>query len=256
MRQLIHAGLLLLVLLLTYLVMLPATWFDALLQQETRGSLAMTGAKGTLWRGEGSLQAILPNGEAATLAPTSWNIQLGELLALRLHVTLHSTQSSNPILDISLAPGKIRIYEAKLGLPAALIGVLSPTLRSAALSGQMSLQANDVRLTDSQATGKAHLLWVDASSELSRVRPLGSYQLEFEGQGSGFDFRLTTLGGDLNLAGSGRMQPNKNPNYQITATPIEAKRQELAPLLRMLGREVSPGAYLLTLDPNVRAVSN
>jgi general secretion pathway protein N len=255
MKRLIQAGLLLLALVVAYLTMLPATWLDALLQRETRGSFAMTGTAGTLWRGEGSLQAILPSGQAVTLAPTSWNIALGELLALRLHITLRSTQSGNPIVDVSLAPGETRIHEAKLELPAALLGVLSPTLRAAALSGPMSLQVNDVRLDGGHATGKARVLWVAASSELTRVRPLGSYQLELDGQGGGLDFRLTTLGGDLNLAGTGRIQPGKNPDYRITAIPVEAKRQELVPLLRMLGREVSPGTYQLTIDPNVQAVS-
>jgi general secretion pathway protein N len=255
MKRSVQVGLLLLALFLAYLFMLPATWLDALLQRETRGSFTMTATSGTLWRGEGTLQALLPSGEAVTLAPTSWNIALGELLALRLHVTLRSTQNGSPILDVSLAPGETRIHEAKLDLPAALLGVLSPTLRAASLSGQMALQATDVRLDDGHATGKAHVIWLSAGSELSRVRPLGSYQLELDGQGGGLDFRLNTLGGDLNLAGSGRIQPGKNPDYRITATPVEAKRQELVPLLRMLGREISPGTYLLTIDPNVQAVS-
>jgi len=255
MKRLMRGGLLLLVLVVAYLAMLPATWLDALLQRETRGSFAMTGTAGTLWRGKGTLQALLPSGEAVTLAPTSWHIAVGELLALRLHITLRSTQSGNPILDVSLAPGMTRIHEARLELPAALLGVLSPTLRAAALSGQMSVQVNDVRLDDGQATGKGSVLWASASSELSSVRPLGIYQLELDGQGGGLDFRLTTLGGALNLAGSGRMQPGKKPVYRITAVPIEAKRQELVPLLRMLGREVSPGTYQLTIDPNVQAVS-
>lgn len=255
MKRLLQGGLLSLVLVVTYLVLLPATWLDDLLQRETRGSFTMTGTSGTLWRGEGTLQALLPSGEAVTLAPTSWSIALGELPALRLHITLRSTQSGNPILDVSLSPGETRIHEARLELPAALLGVLSPTLRAAALSGQMTLQATDVRLDDGHANGKARVLWVSAGSELSNVRPLGSYQLELDGQGGGLDFRLTTMAGALNLAGSGRVQPGKNPDYRITAIPIEAKRQELAPLLRMLGREVSPGTYQLTIDPNVQAVS-
>jgi general secretion pathway protein N len=256
MKRLTKAGLMLLVLVLAYLFMLPATWIDALLQRETRGSFGMTGTSGSLWRGEGSLQALLPDGEAVTLAPVSWNVAAGELLALRLHVTLRSSQSGNPILDFSLAPGEARIHEAKLGVPASLLGVLSPTLRAAALSGQLIVQANDMRIGDGQAAGNAHVLWSSAGSELSRVRPLGSYQLDLNGQAGGLDFRLTTLGGDLNLSGSGRLQPGKAAVYQITAVPVEAKRQDLAPLLRMLGREVSPGTYQLSIDPNVKAVSN
>ena len=90
---------------------------------------------------------------------------------------------------------------------------------------------------------------------MSIVRRLGSYQQDVEGQAAGLGLRLTTMAGVLNLTGSGRVQAGRDPDFRIMAVPIEAKRQELAPMLRMLGREVSPGAYQLTLDPNVQAVS-
>jgi general secretion pathway protein N len=241
--------------LFAYLAMLPSTWLDALLQRASQGSLTVAGTTGTLWRGEGSLQALLPSGEAVTLAPAAWSIALGELVALRLHVTVSSTQNGKPILDVTLTPGETRIHEAKLDLPAALLGVLSPTLRAATLSGQLALQADDVHLDAGHASGKARAVWRSAGSGLSRVRPLGSYQLDLTGQGSGLDFRLSTLSGPLVLGGTGHWQPGRNTDYQITATPTETKRQELVPMLRMLGRETNPGTYQLTIDRNVQAVS-
>ena len=255
MRRLIKPILAVMALALAYLAMLPATWLDALLQRATQGTLAMTGTRGTMWRGEGSLQAILPSGQAVTLAPAAWRIALGELPTLRLHLTMKSLQTDQPILDVSLAPRETRIHEAKLDMPAAVLGVLSPTLRAAALSGQLALQVTDLRLDAARSTGKARAVWLMAASDLSRVRPLGSYQVDLDGQGSGMDIHLTTLGGVLNLTGAGHWQPGQAPDFKITAVPSEAKRQEMAPLLRMLGRETSPGSYLITIDPNVRAVS-
>lgn len=246
---------LLLALAFLYLALLPATWVDRLLQAQTRGSLAMTATTGSFWRGEGALQAILPTGDAVTLAQTRWRIAVTELLSLRLHVTLHASQTGGTLLDAALSPGETRIHEARLDLPAALLGVLSPTLRSVALSGQMAVQATDLRLEAGQVTGKARVMWQSASSGMTSVRPLGNYQLDLEGQNGGLDLRLTTLGGALNLTGTGRLQPGKAAEFNLTASPVEAKRQELSPLLRMLGREVNPGTYQLTLDPNVRAVS-
>lgn len=255
LQRLLQGGLLLLGLSFAYLVMLPATWFDALLQGGSQGTLAMTGTKGTLWRGEGSLQALLPSGEAVSLAPVSWDISVAELLSLRLHVTVRSTRDGKPILDAIMSPGETRIYAARLDLPAALLGVLSPTLRAADLSGQMALMVNDVRLDGVHSTGKAQVVWQAAGSSLSRIRPLGNYQLVLNGQGSGLDFRVLTLGGPLNLDGAGHWIPNQKTDYRITATPTEATRKDLAPLLRMLGREISPGTYLLTIDKNVGAIS-
>jgi general secretion pathway protein N len=255
MRRPLWVVLFLLALGLGYLVMLPATWFDALLQNETGNTLTMTGTSGTLWRGEGSLQALLPNGEAATLAPVAWDIALGDLLSLKLHVTVRSAKDGQTMLDAVMGSGELRVHMARLELPAALLGVLSPTLREADLSGRLALVANDLRLDEGRSTGKAQAVWLAAGSGLSRIRPLGNYQLVLDGQGGGLNFRLFTLGGPLTLDGSGRWIPNRKTVYRITATPTESSRKDLAPLLRMLGREVSPGTYQLTIDRNMAAVS-
>jgi len=255
LRRLLQGGGLLLALSFAYLVMLPATWFDFLLQRESQGTLAMTGTKGTLWRGEGSLQALLPSGEAVTLAPVAWDIALAELLSLQLHVTVRSTRDGKPVLDAVMRPGETRILTARLELPAALLGVLSPTLRAVDLSGQLALLVNDLRLDGAHSIGRVQAVWQAAGSGLSRIRPLGNYQLMLDGQGSGLDFRLMTLSGPLTLNGSGRWIPNQKTAYRITATPTEATRKDLVPLLRMLGREISPGTYQLTIDQNVQAVS-
>jgi general secretion pathway protein N len=255
MKRLLTAGLILLVLFFTYLVMLPATWIDALLQRATQGTLAMTGTTGTLWRGEGSLQALLPSGEAVTLVPVSWNIVAAELLALKLHIKVQSTRDNKPVLDATLRPGETYIQQARLELPAALLGVLSPTLRAAVLSGQLALQVNEVRFGGSHAAGKARAYWKAAGSGLSRIRPLGNYLLDLNGQGNGLDFHLTTAGGPLTLTGTGGWIPGKNPDIRVTATAEESARQDLAPLLRMLGNETSPGTYRLTIDQSVRAIT-
>lgn len=255
MKRLLKAVLLLLLLVFTYLVMLPATWMDALLQRASQGTLAMTGTTGTFWRGEGSLQALLPSGAAVTLVPVRWNIAAGELLALKLHINALSTRDNKPVLNATLGLGETYIQEAKLDLPAELLGILSPTLRAAALSGQLALQAKELRFDGSHAAGKALAYWKAAGSSLSRVRPLGNYLLDLTGQGNGMDFHLTTMGGPLTLTGSGSWHPGKKPDIRVTAIPQQSARQDLTPLLRMLGSEISPGTYLLTLDKNVQAIT-
>jgi len=245
-----------LILVLSYLVFLPASWLDHALQRWSAGSLGVTGTSGTLWQGQGTLQAILPRGEAVTLAPAAWKVDLGELFKLRLHVTVRSSQNGDVLLDTTLAPGSAWVHEAKLNLPAALLGGLSPTLRAAALSGQLAVQARDLRTGSGHAQGNARVVWTAAGSDISPVHPLGNYQLDLTGQASGVEFQLTTLAGALNLSGSGRIQPGQNPDYRITAIPTAEKRKALAPLLRILGRETAPGTYLLQIDQNVQAVGH
>jgi general secretion pathway protein N len=255
MRRLVKSGLVILALLVIYLVLLPATWMDALLQRASQGTLAMTGTMGTMWHGQGSLQALLPTGEAVTLVPVSWNIASAELLGLKLHIIAVSTRDNKPVLNATFGTSETYIQEAKLDLPAALLGVLSPTLRAAELSGQLALHANDVRIGGAHSSGKAVAYWKAAGSSLSRVRPLGNYLLDLTGQGNGLDFHLSTMGGPLTLTGSGGWYPGKRPDINVTATPQEGARQDLAPLLRMMGREISPGTYRLSIDQNVHAIT-
>lgn len=255
MKRLPKIGLILVGLVVTYLVMLPATWMDAVLQRASLGTLAMTAVKGTLWRGEGNLQALLPSGQAVTLVPVIWTVPAGELLALKLHINAQSARDNTPVLNATLRLGDTYIQEAKLDLPAALLGVLSPTLRAAALSGQLALQVNEARFGGNHADGKARAYWKSAGSSLSRVRPLGNYLLDLSGKGNGLDFHLTTMRGPLNLSGTGSWRPGRQPDVRVTAIPEASVRQDLAPLLRMMGHEVSPGTYKLSIDQNVQAVS-
>jgi general secretion pathway protein N len=254
MKRLVRTGLLLLALVVTYLVMLPSTWIDALLQRASQGTLAMTGSTGTFWRGEGILQAILPGGVAVTLVPVSWTIAPGELLLLKLHIRAQSARDDTPVLNATFGLGETDIQEATLELPAALLGVLSPTLLAADLSGQIAVHATDVRFDRSHAAGKARAYWKSAGSSLSRIHPLGNYLLTLDGEGGGLDFRLTTMRGPLTLTGSGGWRPGKDPDIRVTAIPEQSARQDLVPMLRVMGREISPGAYQITMDQNVQVI--
>jgi general secretion pathway protein N len=256
MKGLSKVLLLLFALAVTYLVMLPPTWIDALLQRATRSALAMTGATGTFWRGEGTLQAILPTGVAVTLVPVSWDIAPGALLALKLHINARSTRDNTPVLNATFGLAEFSIQDATLELPAGLIGVVSPTLRAADLSGMISVNATDIHWDRSHAAGKVRAYWKSAGSNLSRVNPLGSYMLTLDGQGAGLDFHLITMGGALTLTGSGTWRPGLSPDIRLVATPDKAAQQDLVPLLRMMGREISPGTYQLAIDSNVQPITN
>ena len=54
---------------------------------------------------------------------------------------------------------------------------------------------------------------------------------------------------------SSEVNPGRKSSYTITATPTQATRKDLEPLLRMLGREVSPGSYQLALDRGMGAIT-
>lgn len=241
-------------LLLILLALFPATWLDHGLQRASGGNLMLAEAEGTVWRGSGVLQAILPRGEAVTLAPVQWRLAAGELLAGRAHLTVLSQQDNKPLLDAVLHPGGARIQAARLELPADLLGAYSPTLRQAELAGLLSFHAADLSIADGRIAGRAELLWRQAASGLTQVRPLGSYRIAFTGAGERLDFSLATLQGDLNLSGQGSWRPGGGVDFQGLARPVGDKLHDLIPLLRVLGRQTAPGSYRLEIDPHVGAL--
>jgi hypothetical protein len=96
--------------------------------------------------------------------------------------------------------------------------------------------------------GDGHVIWRAAGASLAPTRPLGDYRVDLTGQGEVLEYRLTTQGGKLDLRGSGRWRPGSRPVFEGEARPPVEIREELAPLLRMLGKDTGAGAYTLTLD--------
>ena len=253
MKRLFYAIAIFAGILLTLVIYTPASWLDYGLQRVSEQGLGIGNPSGSLWRGSGTLQAILPRGEAVTISPVSWKIQVGELLTGRLHLIMLSGQGGKPLLDASLTPTSISLRDLNLELPAALLGIVSPTLRDADPAGSMTLHSTEFMVDGLHNTGTFNVRWQDAGLSLSRVRPLGNYVIVVIGKDDGLDLRLMTLKGDLNLIGTGNWKAGKKPDLDIKATPSADKREDLAPLLRILGHETSPGTYQLRIYQSISA---
>lgn len=248
--RLIVALLALLLFVISLAVQLPATWLDYGLTRLSRGAIGMTSAQGSLWNGRGRLQAILPSGQVETLENVTWRVDPGALLKAGLRFEVRREADARPVLEAFAGLAGWRIDKLELSLPASLLGVFSSTLGQLGLSGQMLLSLDGVNGRDSQVAGSGQLLWHEAGSTLTQVHPLGNYRVELQGKGAALDYRLMTLGGNLNLNGAGTWQPGSYPVFTGMAVPVPAQREALAPLLRMIGKDNGAGAYTLVLDAN------
>ena len=253
MRRLLSAFAVLIGILLVMAVYAPASWLDYGLQRISDRSLGLGDPHGSLWRGSGTLQAILPRGEAVTIGPVSWKIQARELLAGRLHLLMSSDRNGRPVLDAGITATTLTLHDLDIELPAALLGVVSPTLRDADPAGSMALRSREFVVDGHRNTGTVELRWKDAALSLSRVRPLGTYLMVVVGKDEGLDMRLMTLKGDLDLSGSGNWKPGRKLDIDVKATPSAARRDDLVPLLRILGHETSAGTYQLRIDQSINA---
>jgi general secretion pathway protein N len=227
----------------------PATWLDSLLQGVSRGHVGLAEARGSIWQGRGVIQALLPTGRVESLASVRWRTDPGALLSARLRLVMHNERDGKPVLDASLSTRGIDIDRLDIEAPAGLLGLLSPSVRAAQASGRLLLQTRGMHLAGGSFRGDANLLWRDADSSLTPVHPLGSYAIDFRGAGRGLDFQVSTRGNAaLALSGSGQWQPDAPLALNAYAVPAPDRAAQLAPLLRILGKESGDGRYLLHLD--------
>jgi hypothetical protein len=230
---------------------LPATWLDHALRDASGGGVGLVATRGSLWRGEGRLQAILPNGEVANLGDLTWRFEPAELARGGARFVFARRVDGRPVLDATLgATGWWRLRAFDLSVPASLLGRLSTLLGRLDLAGDISARLDDFSWRDGRIAGAGAIDWRGAASGLSRVRPLGEYHVDLAGKGERLEYRLASRGGALALSGYGSWRPGAPPDFRGEAIPAPANRDDLTPLLRMIGKDNGAGGYTLALDAN------
>lgn len=254
MKMVRSALLITLVFMLTWAWNASPTWLDYGLQKATRGSVGLTNAQGTLWKGQGIIQAITPAGRTENLAEIDWRIDPGSLLAGKIRIEMLSKRDAKPTLIATVTPTSLTIDQLKLELPAGLLGVASPTLQSVDLGGRIAITATGLRVDATRFSGMATLDWRQASSSLSPVTPLGNYNIALVAEPqTGVRLKIMSVGDSaLKLEGEGQWQTGKPPQLNVTATPRANNSHQMTGLLRMIGKRISnePEAYKLELDSN------
>lgn len=237
-------------LLLAVLWRLPATWLDRGVQGISRGAIALVATQGTVWRGSGVLQAVLPSGEVATLERVTWRFDASSLPQGVARLELRREADAKSVLEVRTGVGGWFLGSLDLRFPAGLLGVFSATLGKLGLTGEVHVALRRLGRRDGRLTGDGRLAWHAAGSSLARTRPLGDYRIDLAGKGDAFEYRLYTRDGPLELRGAGRWRPGTNPVFDGEAIPAPKCREELSPMLRMLGKDTGAGAYTLTFDAN------
>jgi len=245
----------------------PAQWLADSLHNATGGRLLLAEARGSLWNGSavlvltggaGSRDAsalpgrlewrlrpglgvlrldarqacCLPGGLQLTLNP-GWN---GYSLVLETdRPPTTSATASRPASQ----PGAARL----LGQwPAAWLAGLGTPWNTLQLGGQLQLASSGLRLQSVagqlRLAGDLQLQIRGASSRLSALPTLGSYQLLLQGSGQGDDatrLQLSSLEGPLQLNGEGQWT-GARLRFRGTAQAADGQDSALANLLNIIGR--------------------
>jgi len=218
----------------------PATLLDAGLQQASDGRLRLAEARGTLWSGSGKIEIRDANRRSGIASNVAWHILPLHALRGRLlyQVALDHAVKHFPV---TITLQRVEFADADINLPAVALALAVSKL------APLMLHVNRLAFARGTVHGSATLQWRAAGSALTRVSPLGDYEVRLESDGSSLRAFLRTLQGPLQLDGGGSWKSGSSPEFLGTARVPPQHQQQLSPLLRLIAVERGDGSFALQL---------
>ena len=229
-------------LLCATLAFAPARWLQQALDSVSHGRVLLTDLQGDVWNG--SAQLSLTGGadsydQQRLPGRVHWDIRPGwGALSLALQADCCTTQAQQLVLRPLWGGWALEVAPGTSAWPAALLGGLGTPWNTLALQGRMEISTPGLRLSSAlqrwNVEGSLTLRLQQASSRLSTLKPLGSYQLELLG-GAAPRLTLSTLEGSLQLRGNGQWTAARL-HFEGEARADPARSGELDNLLNIIGR--------------------
>ena len=228
--------------LLATLLLAPATWLSRAVREATDGRVLLAGAQGTLWTG--STQLLLSGGaqsQSLSQLPQGlqWHVR-PTWTGLQIELTAPCCAPQGMKLDLGVQGMglALTLQDQQSRWPAQLLTGLGTPWNTLQLQGDLDLQSQNLSLQLSaqhwSSTGQLVLQARGMSSQLSTLRPMGSYTLTLQG-GATPSVQLQTAQGPLHLSGEGQWVGGRlRFNGEASAEP--SQEAELANLLNIMGR--------------------
>lgn len=231
---------------------MPANWLGATLSRATHGRVLLLEAQGTVWRGSAHLVLSAGPGALGAQALPSrlhwqWQPQWNGDWALRLHADCCLPQAWVWRFSPTLSGVTMHISDTPLHLPATVLSGLGTPWNTVRPQGQLILQGQQLELTWSPQqlhfSGALSLQLDNLSSQLTTLRPMGSYRVSLHSQPQP-RVELTTLEGRLQLRGQGHWVANRLQFQGEAQAATPADEPALAHLLSVLGPRQGAKALL------------
>ncbi|MFA6041659.1 MAG: type II secretion system protein N [Methylophilus sp.] len=228
-------------------VFAPAQLLGSLLSRYTEGRLGLASTQGSLWHGNAYLLLNAESNQSSSdtdsvnLGKLSWDIQALQLLIGRLSVSLAWNEGTPFWLTVDSS--RLHVEHAVFNLPPETMAALVPALKAVQLGGQLTVRCDNFSLTQQEILGQINIAWDQASSPLSLINPLGSYQVHLDGQGNKLDIKLNTQNDSpLIMQGSGLWTSANGLHFEGTAEASASAQAQLQELLRVMGNETMAGS--------------
>ncbi|AGX87770.1 type II secretion system protein N [Candidatus Symbiobacter mobilis] len=232
--------------LLGVLVYAPAGWLAVLAETGSGGRVQLHEARGTVWNGSARL-ALGAGGERAPmsspvlslpgrlqwrLAPMLWGVRLTWRAACCM------SQEASATFALQQKGFVLTLSDGDSRWPAQWLRALGTPWNTIDARGDLDLHLEGVSFTRHDGrlrmAGTARLDAVDISSNLSTLRPMGSYRVLVRG-GEAPTLALSTLRGSLRLSGTGQWTGGRL-RFAGEATAAPEHRSALDNLLNIIGR--------------------
>ena len=228
--------------LLATISLAPAAWLSNAVHQATDGRVRLSGAQGTVWTG--SSQLVLsggPQSQSVSRLPggVQWQIR-PSWTGLRLTLNAPCCAPQGLQVDVGLhgLGLAVSVQDQQSRWPAQLLAGLGTPWNTLQLQGDLNLQSHNLALEFTAqnwaSTGQLVLQAQGMSSQLSTLRPMGSYTLTLQG-GATPSLQLQTAQGPLRLSGDG-VWVGGRLRFTGEASAEPAQEAELANLLNIMGR--------------------
>jgi general secretion pathway protein N len=218
----------------------PLQWLTSIVANASNCQLSLSQPAGTIWKG--SAQVGFLDGKSAGSKGCqrpqamserfSWTSQCS-VLGRQCKWLLQYPDAERP-LEFTLKPNSLALSSNQIEFPPELIEVLSGPWRSLHLRGKLIVRWTEL-VWDSSQRGSVEVEFVNASSKISPVKPLGSYRLAFQ-LNQKISIELSTIEGILQLAGKGNIEMNRL-SFQGDAKVRPESLDSLIGLLSIIGKK-------------------
>lgn len=232
------------VMLVSALAVLPARWVMAWIPDQAL--VLVTDAQGSLWAGQARLAVGIPAQRRSLPDPLRWRFGFSP----GPQITLTHPWLQGPLVLFVGWQG-LQVSAQSFRVPAVMLTTFHALFNTLNPGGEILLQWPDLQLglrgPQALQAGMPVLQaqWLAASSELSRIRPLGNYAVSVtRAEVGSYTIQLSTNSGPLRLQGQGGLDAAGRFQFQgwAWADPALAddKQMALRGLLDALGPVNSP----------------
>jgi general secretion pathway protein N len=227
----------------------PASLLAWVLPIASNDAATLEHARGRIWAGKAAALVVTNrSGIRHRFEHLRWNLLGGRLMSGEITVRLQIDDLRlRGEMDIVPTPGALYLRGTIFELPASSLASYRPELSPAGLSGSLTIESPEFAFAwNGGLQGAATVLWRDAATSHSSVRPLGQFRIRIAGVETGALLRVDTVEGALHVEGEGAWSRTRGLSFRGTARAASQENSELAALLNMLGPPAGQGVHSLS----------